>query len=93
MSLNDMFKTKTMARIFTQQGQLKKAAEIYLYLLKKNPNQEDVKKQLIDIRRRLNQAGQTAAKDLRPLYEKWIALGFRQHREKETREPETEGNI
>lgn len=93
MSLNDMFKTKTMARIFAQQGQLKKAAEIYVYLLKKNPNQEEVKKQLIDIRHRLSQAGQTAAKDLRPLYEKWIALGFRRQREKETRAPETGGNM
>jgi hypothetical protein len=86
MSLDDIFKTKTMARIFVEQGQLKKAAEIYLFLLKKNPNQKEIKNHLMDIRRRLNQSVQGAARDLKPLYEKWINLAIVHHQEKKQEE-------
>ena len=42
MSTEDVFYTKTMAKVYADQGQLEKAVEIYLYLLKKEPGRQDL---------------------------------------------------
>jgi len=75
MTLDNSFKTKTMARIFVEQGQLKKATEIYLHLLKQNPHQLDVKAELAAVRRKMNHDGK-GKKDLAPLYREWIRLSL-----------------
>lgn len=80
MTLDAAFKTKTMARIFTAQGQLKKAAEIYLFLLQQEPHREDLSAELADIRNRMRQEGGSPVKDLGLLYEKWVRLVFDYHR-------------
>ena len=42
MIKEDVFYTKTMAKVYADQGQLEKAVEIYLYLLKKEPDRQDL---------------------------------------------------
>ena len=42
MNKDDVFYTKTMAKVYADQGQLEKAVEIYRYLLKKEPDRQDL---------------------------------------------------
>jgi len=77
MNLDNVFKTKTVARILIDQGHLKKAAEIYAYLLKQDPEQKDLKSELAAIKGKLSQKNGEAVKDLSRLYRKWIDLEFR----------------
>ena len=42
MNKDDVFYTKTMAKVYADQGQLEKAVEIYRYLLKKEPGRQDL---------------------------------------------------
>ena len=42
MNKDDVFYTKTMAKVYADQGKLEKAVEIYQYLLKKEPGQQDL---------------------------------------------------
>ena len=82
MNIDDIFKTQTMAKILVKQGQLKKSAQIYLFLLKKDPKNEDLKKALTSIMNRLHQKDHSPIKDLRVLYRKWIVLGLKYHKMK-----------
>ena len=82
MSMDDLFKTRTMAKIFVKQGRLKKAAQIYVFLIKKNPKPSGLKKELAEIMHQLRQNSGKTIKDLRPLYGKWIALGLTYHKMK-----------
>ena len=45
----DIFYTKTMARVYADQGQLDKAAEIYRYLLNEEPERQDLIDALAEI--------------------------------------------
>ncbi len=82
MTLDTVFKTKTMARIFEAQGQLEKAAEIYLFLLQQEPCRDDLAAELACIRQQMRQGegGRKPGKDLGPLYEQWLRLVFDYHR-------------
>ena len=42
MNKNDVFYTKTMAKVYADQGELEKAVEIYQYLLQKEPGRQDL---------------------------------------------------
>jgi len=42
LNKDDVFYTKTMAKVYADQGKLEKAAEIYQYLLKKEPRRQDL---------------------------------------------------
>jgi len=42
LNKDDVFYTKTMAKVYADQGKLEKAVEIYRYLLKKEPGQQDL---------------------------------------------------
>lgn len=42
MNKDDVFYTKTMAKVYADQGKLEKAVEIYRYLLQKEPGQQDL---------------------------------------------------
>ena len=42
MNKDDVFYTKTMAKVYADQGKLEKAAEIYQYLLEKEPGRQDL---------------------------------------------------
>lgn len=42
MIKNDVFYTKTMAKVYADQGNFSKAVEIYEYLLKREPDRQDL---------------------------------------------------
>ncbi len=42
MNKDDVFYTKTMAKVYADQGKLEKAVEIYRFLLEKEPGQQDL---------------------------------------------------
>ncbi|MGD9334972.1 MAG: hypothetical protein PVJ50_08310 [Desulfobacterales bacterium] len=50
MMEDDVFYTRTMAKVYAGQGNLGKAAEIYTYLLKKDPGCRDLVDALSEIK-------------------------------------------
>jgi len=42
LNKDDVFYTKTMAKVYADQGKLEKAVEIYQYLLEKEPGRQDL---------------------------------------------------
>jgi hypothetical protein len=49
---DDVFYTRTMAKVYADQGNLGKAAEIYNYLLKQEPGRQDLMDALSEIESR-----------------------------------------
>ena len=80
MTLDTVFKTRTMARVFADQDQLAKAVEIYLFLLRQEPYREDLAAELADIRQRMRRKDIKPGRNLEPLYERWLRLIFEYHR-------------
>lgn len=66
--------TATMARVYAEQGYLRKAAEIYRQLLVEDPGRGDCREALAELERRL--AGQRAPgrKDIEFLLREWKTL-------------------
>ncbi len=77
MNKDDVFYTKTMAKVYADQGQLEKAVEIYLYLLKKEPGRQDLIDAIaeIDIKRLEKDTGR-----LGDLLSVWLDLLLRHSR-------------
>ena len=65
------FYTKTMAKVYTNQGYLTKAAEIYRFLLKQEPDRQDIIDELSEIEKKLSEK---APGDPVLLLSKWIDL-------------------
>ena len=84
MKLDNIFKTRTMARILASQGQIKKAKSVYHYLIKQHPHEEDLKAELDALTSKQllpqNPSGTDADVDLTPLYEKWIKTAVSYYR-------------
>ncbi|MBA3030968.1 MAG: hypothetical protein FP816_19445 [Desulfobacteraceae bacterium] len=72
MSMDDVFKTRTMAGILTSQGQLKKAEEIITHLLEQNPHQPDLEVELDLLGMRMNPKNSNPRERLNELYRIWI---------------------
>jgi hypothetical protein len=72
VNLDDVFKTRTLAGILANQGQLKKAEEIILHLLKQNPHQPDLEIELDLLRLRMNLKNSNPRERLNDLYKIWI---------------------
>ncbi|NQT10721.1 MAG: hypothetical protein HQ573_06080 [Desulfobacteraceae bacterium] len=68
---NPDFYTKTMAKVYADQGYLSKAAEIYRFLLKQEPDRQDIIDELSEIDRKLSEKAQS---DPVLLLSKWIDL-------------------
>lgn len=71
MIKDDVFLTRTMAKVFADQGNLEKAEEIYRYLLEREPGRKDLLDALAAIERK------RFAKDpagLDELFETWMDL-------------------
>jgi hypothetical protein len=77
LNKDDVFYTKTMAKVYADQGQLEKAVEIYLYLLKKEPGRQDLIDAIaeIDIKRLEKDPGR-----LGDLLSVWLDLLLRHSR-------------
>ena len=65
------FYTQTMAKVYADQGNLKKAAKIYKYILKQYPDRIDIQNELFEIEAGLKKK---KLEDLVPLLVKWIDL-------------------
>lgn len=76
MTKDDVFYTRTMAKVYADQGNLLKAAEIYRYLLKCEPQRRDLMDALSGIERKLNE---TSPEDLIKLFNRWIDLLLKHH--------------
>ena len=76
MSKNDVFYTRTMAKVYADQGNLAKAAEIYRYLLEAEPERRDLMDALFEIEKKLNE---TSSDDLAEHFGRWIDLLFKYH--------------
>jgi len=68
---NDVFYTRTMAKVYIDQGNLLKAAEIYRYLLESEPERRDLKDALSEVERKLNEK---SPDDLIKLFNRWMDL-------------------
>ncbi len=77
MTENEMFFTRTMAKIHTDQGNLKEAAKIYRYLLEKEPDRQDLIDALAGLEHKQDPE---APGDLSSLVEKWTRLAFKYNR-------------
>lgn len=77
MSENIAFYTKTMAKVYIDQGHLKKAAEIYQYLLKITPDKPDLVRALFDLEEQITKNRQNNTSRLVNLFSQWIGLVHR----------------
>jgi hypothetical protein len=86
LNKDDVFYTKTMAKVYADQGQLEKAVEIYLYLLKKEPGRQDLIDAIaeIDIKRLEKDPGR-----LGDLLSVWLDLLLRHSRLQELKKFKT----
>ena len=71
MKADDIFYTRTMAKVLVDQGNLRKAAEIYHYLLEREPGKPDLVDALSEIETQLIEKG---SDDLVRLFSRWIDL-------------------
>ena len=76
MTQNDIFYTRTMAKVYADQGNLLKAAKIYRYLLESEPGRPDLRDELSEIEKKLNE---TSPDDLVKLCSWWIDLLIKYH--------------
>jgi hypothetical protein len=83
MSLSPAFYTATMARLFAEQGYLRKAAEIYRYLLAKEPEHDDLRRSLADLERRMAEQPAPSRKDTEMMLRDWADMLKQSH----SREP------
>ena len=77
MTEDEMFYTRTMAKIHTDQGNLEEAAKIYRYLLAKEPDRQDLIDALAGLESRQDPE---APGDLFSLVEEWTRLAFKYNR-------------
>ncbi|MGD2187324.1 MAG: hypothetical protein PVI71_14430 [Desulfobacterales bacterium] len=68
------FYTATMAKVYAEQGHWDKAAEIYRYLLKREPERDDYLEDLAKAERNLKSSGEKPFEDLAPLFQQWFDL-------------------
>jgi tetratricopeptide (TPR) repeat protein len=68
---DDVFYTKTMAKVYADQGNLEKAAEIYKYLLKREPSRHDLTDALSEIEKK---SLEKDSERLEKLFGKWVDL-------------------
>ncbi|MEJ2658230.1 MAG: hypothetical protein P8012_13730 [Desulfobacterales bacterium] len=71
MNGNDVFYTRTMAKVYADQGNLEKASDIYKYLLACEPGRNDLIEALSEVERRRQE--QSPAR-LMELFGQWIDL-------------------
>jgi hypothetical protein len=76
LSDDDVFYTRTMAKVYADQGNLLKAAKIYRYLLESEPGRPDLRDELSEIEKKLNE---TSPDDLVKLFGRWLDLLLKYH--------------
>ncbi|MBW1642109.1 MAG: hypothetical protein JRJ39_03745 [Deltaproteobacteria bacterium] len=76
---NDFY-TETMAKVYADQGYLEKSAEIYRYLLKREPGRQDLIEKLSEIENRIIEKKNTGNDHLVPLFNQWVDLVLKHNR-------------
>lgn len=71
--------TATMAGIYVDQGYYEKAADIYKFLLEKDPDRQELADALAEIRQKQIQKKHGNGKDLARLLDEWFTLLLRYH--------------
>jgi hypothetical protein len=66
-------RTVTMARIYAQQGHIRRAVEIYRYLVEAHPDRNDLREELTELETRMV-AGEGTQKNLEKLLVEWVRL-------------------
>jgi hypothetical protein len=66
--------TAALARLYAGQGYLRKAAEIYRYLINLEPDHSELREALADMERRIAQSPSPTRKDIELLMREWIEL-------------------
>jgi hypothetical protein len=74
MTENNDFYTETMAKVYTDQGYLEKAAKIYRYLLGREPDRQDLAGKLLEIEKQINGENHTGKTYLVSLFSQWVDL-------------------
>ena len=76
MSEDTDFYTSTMAKIYADQGHFEKAAEIYRFLLKQEPDRQDLVESLSEIERKFFFNEKKDHGSLVSLFVKWFDLAL-----------------
>ncbi|MBN1930007.1 MAG: hypothetical protein JW786_00160 [Desulfobacterales bacterium] len=71
------FYTATLAKVYAKQGYLEKAAQIYKSLLEREPKRPDLIEALSEIEKENLKKSKMNAKNLVPIFSKWIELILR----------------
>jgi len=66
------FYTATMAKVYADQGHWEKAAEIYRYLLKQEPERDDYLAALAEAEKKIISSGHKPADRLAPLFRQYF---------------------
>ncbi|MFZ5564893.1 MAG: hypothetical protein ACOZBW_12660 [Thermodesulfobacteriota bacterium] len=77
MKNDPLFYTVSVADLCARQGHFEKSAEIYAFLLEREPGRQDLKQALDDVKARLEQAGSRVAlpeNRLESLLGTWVSL-------------------
>ena len=68
---DDVFYTKTMAKVYNDQGKFEEAARIYQYLLKREPNRQDLIDALSELEKK---RFENRLERLFSLFSQWVDL-------------------
>ena len=74
MSPSPRFFTATMAKLYADQGYLRKAVQIYRYLLLQAPEREDLHRAMAALEERIRQQTHPSTKELGLLMRDWADL-------------------
>ena len=74
METEPEFYTRTMAKVYADQGHYDQAARIYRHLLEQEPDSGEIKAELAEVEMILSQIGTGPARDLSPLFRQWFDL-------------------
>jgi adenylosuccinate lyase len=80
MSLSHRFFTPTMAKLYADQGYLRKAVQIYRHLVQQEPDRGDLRQDLAAVEERIRQQTHPSTKELGLLMREWADL-IRKHQE------------
>lgn len=83
--------TAAMAKLFADQGYLRKAAQIYRALIDQDPGREDLKTALADVEHRIQSLPAPTIKDAELMLRDWIDLLKRKKQNKRGRQQDTGG--
>ncbi len=86
MNKDDVFYTETMAKVYADQGQLEKAAEIYQYFLRKEPGRQDLIDAISEIDKKRFEKNPERLGDLLSI---WLDLLLRHSRLQQLKKLET----